>query len=95
MVITPLGAGDQYPTGLLCEKLGVGVMIKEQPPQAEAIRAAVQAVIEQPTYRARAQQLQHDLKVLPPLSEAVKRLENLARTHAPQRANPEFERGVE
>ncbi len=84
LVITPLGAGDQYPTGLLCEKLGAGVMIKEQPPQAETIRGAVKAVIEQPTYRARAQQLQHDLKALPTLSEAVIRLEQLARTHEPQ-----------
>jgi UDP:flavonoid glycosyltransferase YjiC (YdhE family) len=84
MVITPLGAGDQYPTGLLCEKLGAGVMVKEQPPDPEAIRAAVKTVIEQPAYRARAQQLQHDLKALPDLSEAVKRLENLARTHEPQ-----------
>lgn len=84
MVITPLGAGDQYPTGLLCEKLGVGIMIKEQPPQAEAIRAAMKVVIEQPPYRARAQQLQRDLKALPDLAEAVKRLENLSRTHAPQ-----------
>jgi UDP:flavonoid glycosyltransferase YjiC (YdhE family) len=84
MVVTPLGAGDQYPTGLLCEKLGVGVMIKEQPPEPEVIRAAVKAVIEQPAYRARAQQLQHDLKALPDLAEAVKRLEKLARSHEPQ-----------
>jgi UDP:flavonoid glycosyltransferase YjiC (YdhE family) len=84
LVITPLGAGDQYPTGLLCEKLGMGVMIKEQPPKPVTIRMAVKAVIEQPTYRAWAQQLQHDLQALPDLSEAVNRLENLARTHEPQ-----------
>jgi UDP:flavonoid glycosyltransferase YjiC (YdhE family) len=84
MVITPLGAGDQYPTGLLCEKLGAGIMIKDQPPQPEMIRAAVKTVLEQPTYRARAQQLQRDLKALPDLTEAVRRLEELARTHEPQ-----------
>jgi UDP:flavonoid glycosyltransferase YjiC (YdhE family) len=84
MVITPLGAGDQYPTGLLCEKLGAGIMIKDQPPQPEMIRAAVKAVLEQSTYRARAQQLQRDLKALPDLTEAVRRLEELARTHEPQ-----------
>lgn len=84
MVITPLGAGDQYPTGLLCEKLGVGVMVKEQPPEPETIRAAVKAVIEQPAYRARAQQLQQDLRALPDLAEAVKRLERLARSREPQ-----------
>ena len=85
MVITPLGAGDQYPTGLLCEKLGAGVMVKEQPPEPEAIRAAVRAVLEQPAYRARVQELQRDLKALPDLAEAVSRLEDLARSHAPQR----------
>ena len=84
MVITPLGAGDQYPTGLLCEKLGVGIMVKKQPPEPEAIRAAIRAVLEQPAYRAQAQQLQQDLNALPALSEAVKRLEILAHTGRPQ-----------
>lgn len=84
MIITPLGAGDQYPTGLLCEKLGAGILVKEQPPEPDAIRAAVKAVIGQPGYRIRAQQLQRDIKELPALSEAVKRLETLARTHEPQ-----------
>ncbi len=88
MVITPLGAGDQYPTGLLCAKLGAGILVKEQPPEPDAIRAAVRAVLEQPGYRIRAQQLQRDIKALPDLSEAVKRLENLARTHEPQLSDP-------
>jgi UDP:flavonoid glycosyltransferase YjiC (YdhE family) len=88
LIITPLGAGDQYPTGLLCEKLGVGIMVKEQPLEPEAIRAALKAVTEQPAYRAQAQQFQHDLKALPDLSEAVKRLETLARTHEPQYNDP-------
>ena len=84
MVITPLGAGDQYPTGLLCEKLGVGILVKEQPPVPAAIRAALNAVIAQPTYRAQSQQLQLDLKALPKLSVAVRCLEILARTGLPQ-----------
>jgi UDP:flavonoid glycosyltransferase YjiC (YdhE family) len=92
LVIVPLGAGDQYPTGLLCEKLGIGVMIKEQPPRADAIRTAVKAVIEQPTYRAQAQQLQRDLKALPDLAIAVKHLEDLAHTHAPQLDDSSCER---
>ena len=62
MVVTPLGAGDQYPTGLLCEKLRLGIMVNEQPPEPGVIRAALKIVIEQPTYRTRAQQLQHELK---------------------------------
>jgi UDP:flavonoid glycosyltransferase YjiC (YdhE family) len=84
MIITPLGAGDQYPTGLLCQKLGVGIMIKDQPLGPVGIRNAVRTVLKQPAYRARAQELQHDIQALPALSEAVKRLEVLARTRKPQ-----------
>ena len=91
MVITPLGAGDQYPTGLLCEKLGVGAMVKAEPPEPETIRTAVRAVLAQPAYRMRAQELQRDLKALPALSGAVTRLENLAHTHEPQRNDQAFE----
>ena len=84
MIITPLEAGDQLPNGLLCAKLGVGVLVTGSPPEPEAIRAGVKSVLEQPTYRARAQQLQREIKQLPNLSEAVKRLEILAATHEPQ-----------
>jgi UDP:flavonoid glycosyltransferase YjiC (YdhE family) len=84
VVIMPLGAGDQYPTGLLCEKLGVGIMVKQQPPEPATIRAAVKSAIEQPTYRARAHQLQRAIKELPDLSQAVKHLEILALTRLPQ-----------
>jgi len=84
MVITPLEAGDQYPTGLLCDKLGAGILVKGSPPEPEAIRAALQAVLRQSAYRVRAQQLRRDIKALPNLAEAVKRLETLAHTHEPQ-----------
>jgi UDP:flavonoid glycosyltransferase YjiC (YdhE family) len=77
--------------GLLCEKLGVGVMVKAEPPEPETIRTAVRAVLAQPAYRMRAQELQRDLKALPALSGAVTRLENLAHTHEPQRHDQAFE----
>ncbi len=84
MVITPLEAGDQYPTGLLCDKLGAGILVKGAPPEPEAIREALRTVLQQKTYRVRAQELQRDIKALPNLAEAVKRLEILAQTHEPQ-----------
>jgi UDP:flavonoid glycosyltransferase YjiC (YdhE family) len=84
MVITPLGAGDQYPTALRCARLKVGVMVEGYPPEPEAIRTAVKTILEQPLYRTRAQQLQREIKELPSLSEAVKRLERLARDREPQ-----------
>jgi UDP:flavonoid glycosyltransferase YjiC (YdhE family) len=62
----------------------VGVLLEGSPPEPEAIHAAVKSVIEEPGYRARARQLQREIKALPGLSEAVRRLEILAETRAPQ-----------
>jgi UDP:flavonoid glycosyltransferase YjiC (YdhE family) len=87
MVLIPMGAGDNYPTALRCAEVGAGVLVEGTPPEAEAVRAATKAVLGQLTYRARAQQLQREMKELPPLSEAVKRLEVLARNREPQGSN--------
>jgi UDP:flavonoid glycosyltransferase YjiC (YdhE family) len=84
MVVMPRQAGDQLPTARRCAQVGVGVLLEGTPPQPEAIRAAVQTILEQPTYRARARQFQREIRELPGLSEAVKRLELLARTREPQ-----------
>ena len=84
MVITPLGGGDQLINGQQCAELGVGVLVEGSPPEPEAIRRAVRSVLEQPGYRGRAQQLGREIKALPGLVEAVKRLEALAKTREPQ-----------
>ncbi|MBN1200770.1 MAG: hypothetical protein JXJ20_02835 [Anaerolineae bacterium] len=84
VVITPLEGGDQRITGQQCVGLGMGVMVEGEPPEPEAVRSAVKAVLDQPSYRQRAQELQREIKALPSLSEAVQRLEILARTHEPQ-----------
>ncbi len=78
LIAIPQQAGDQMPTAVRCAEVGVGVMVAEEPPAAEAIHAAVKTVLEEPGYRTRARQLQNEMKALPPLSEAVKRLEMLA-----------------
>ncbi len=83
MVITPQEAGDQYPTGLLCNKLGAGILVKGSPPEPDAIRTALRAVLQEGSYRARAQQLRRDIEALPGLTDAVKSLETLAQTHKP------------
>ena len=85
-VITPAGAGDQWPTGRRCAAVGAGVMVQESPPSADAVGAAVDTVLQEPGYRARAQALQREIKALPSLAEAVRRLEMLARTRSPQPA---------
>jgi UDP:flavonoid glycosyltransferase YjiC (YdhE family) len=87
MVLMPMGAGDQYPTALRCAAVGAGVLVEGNPPEPEAIRAATQAVLGRSTYRARARQLQREIKGLPPLSEAVRRLEVLARDREPQQCS--------
>ncbi len=84
MVIIPQGAGDNLPTGWRCAALGVGALVEGSPPQPEAIRTAVKTVLGQPDYRARARQLQSEVKAQPGLAEAVKRLEILAETRQPQ-----------
>jgi UDP:flavonoid glycosyltransferase YjiC (YdhE family) len=84
MVIIPQEAGDNFPTARRCAALGAGVMVEGSPPQPEAIRTAVKAVLGQPDYRARARQLQSEIKALPGLAEAVRRLEILAETRRPQ-----------
>ncbi len=82
VVITPMGAGDQRPTGYRCAELGLGVLIENTAP--EVICTAVKTVLEQPAYRARVQTLFDEIKALPDLSVAVQRLETLARTKEPQ-----------
>jgi UDP:flavonoid glycosyltransferase YjiC (YdhE family) len=84
MVITPMGAGDQLPTAWRCAATGAGVMVDGNPPTAEAMRAAVRFVLEEPGYRARARELQREMRELPSLADAVKRLEIMSETREPQ-----------
>jgi MGT family glycosyltransferase len=85
VVITPLDAGDNAPNARQCQSNGVGIVVEGNPPKAEAIREAVMAVLEQPSYRERAHRMQREMRALPDLSEAVKRLELLAMRREPQR----------
>jgi MGT family glycosyltransferase len=84
MVIMPAGAGDQWPTGRRCAAVGAGVLVEGNPPTPEAIRATVKTVLGQPSFRKCAQGLQHEIKELPSLAEAVKRLEILSENREPQ-----------
>jgi MGT family glycosyltransferase len=91
MVIIPQGAGDNLPTGWRCAAVGAGVLAAGNPPQPETIRAAVRTILEQPEYRAMAQKFQREIKRLPSLSEAVRRLEILAEDRLPQPADHTYE----
>ncbi|HEX2905439.1 MAG TPA: glycosyltransferase, partial [Phototrophicaceae bacterium] len=84
LVTIPMGAGDQLPTAQQCQKIGLGPMITDDPLKPETIRAAVLAVLTQPQYREQARHWQSQIKALPDLSIAAKRLETLAENHEPQ-----------
>lgn len=78
MVVIPMGGGDQWPTAQICAAQGVGIHVDESPLTAAAVRQAVRAVLHEPGYRARAQEVRAEILRLPPLSEAVRLLEVLA-----------------
>ncbi len=84
MVVIPTGAGDQWPTARRCDQVGIGLHVEGEPPEPGKIRTAVESVLGQPGFRFRARELQQELKQLPPLAQAVKRLEMLAETREPQ-----------
>jgi UDP:flavonoid glycosyltransferase YjiC (YdhE family) len=91
MVIIPQGAGDNLPTGWRCAAVGAGVLVEGNPPQPEAIRTAVKTILEQPDYRTRSQKFQQEIKELPSLAEAVRRLEILAEDRLPQLRDPHLD----
>lgn len=84
VVVIPAGAGDQWPTARRCAQVGIGLHVEGEPPEPGEIRTAVESLLGLPDFRFRARELQQELKQLPPLAEAVKRLEMLAETKEPQ-----------
>jgi MGT family glycosyltransferase len=77
VVVIPGGAGDNLPTGWRVAATGAGVLVEGNPPQPEAVCAAVRVVLEEPQHRASARRLQGEMYALPGLGEAVRRLEGL------------------
>lgn len=84
VVITPQEGGDQAPTARQCTELGFGIMVNGTPPEPGAIRDAIRAVLTQSSYRQRARSLQREINTMPPLADAIHRLEILAHTRKPQ-----------
>jgi UDP:flavonoid glycosyltransferase YjiC (YdhE family) len=84
VVLLPREAGDNLPTAQRCVEMGLGVLVEGEPPAPHALRAAVKTVLQEPGYRVRARALQREMQALPPLAEAVERLEVLGRTRQPQ-----------
>ncbi len=77
MVLIPIQADQPY-NAACCAALGVGVVIEPGERSAEAIRAAVRAVLADPTYRRNAERLRDEMAALPGPEYAVALLERLA-----------------
>jgi MGT family glycosyltransferase len=84
LVIVPI-AGDQPYCARRCQALGVGRVIGPADRSAQAIRAAVRAVLGDPAYRDHAQNMRDDIRALPPAAAAVTALEQIVDEHRRRR----------
>ena len=82
LVMLPLGA-DQPLVARQVARLGVGPVLGMHERTPEAIRAAVRAVLADPTYRQNAERIRDEMAALPGPEYAVGLLERLAREKQP------------
>jgi UDP:flavonoid glycosyltransferase YjiC (YdhE family) len=82
MVVLPVNA-DQPRNARRCADLGVARVIGPEERTPEAIRAATQAVLRDPSYRVNAERVRDEIAAMPGLERAVELLERLARDRAP------------
>ncbi|MEO8716115.1 MAG: nucleotide disphospho-sugar-binding domain-containing protein, partial [Acetobacteraceae bacterium] len=82
MVVIPIGA-DQPDNAACCAALGVGVVIEPHERTPEAIRAAVRAVMDDPSYRQAAEHMRDEMAALPGPEHAVELLERLVAERQP------------
>ncbi len=85
LVIVPI-AGDQPYCASRCQALGAGRVIGPAERDAAAIRAAVRAVLGEPSYRDQARHIRDEICALPPVAAAVTALEQLVEKHAGHRS---------
>ncbi len=84
MVVIPIGADQPY-NAACCAALEVGVVIEPDNRTPEAIRAAVRAVMDNPSYRQKAEQVRDEMAALPGPEHAVELLERLVVEKRPLR----------
>lgn len=82
MVVIPV-QGDQPRNARRCADLGVGRVIGPEERSPEVIRAAVRAVLAEPSYRQNAALLRDELATLPGMEHATALLETLAAERKP------------
>jgi UDP:flavonoid glycosyltransferase YjiC (YdhE family) len=77
MVIIPV-SGDQFVNAERCAGLGLAKLITPAERTPEAIKAATQEVLQNPTYRRNAERVRSEMEAMPGLAHAVALLERLA-----------------
>jgi MGT family glycosyltransferase len=82
LVLTPLAA-DQPENALRCAERGVGISLGRVPLSASAIRDAVRRVLNESSFRVRAEELGGKLASLDGPGRAAELLEQLSRTGGP------------
>jgi hypothetical protein len=76
MVVMPI-ASDQHLSAERCAALGLAETIAPDQRHADRIGKAVRAVLGDPAYRRAARRMADEMAALPPMEEAVRRLEEL------------------
>jgi UDP:flavonoid glycosyltransferase YjiC (YdhE family) len=82
MVLIPMGA-DQPLNAARCVELGVGQALDPLAATPESVRAAITAVLDDPSYRRAAERLRDEIAALPEPSYAVELLEQLVEQRRP------------
>ena len=77
LLVLPQGA-DQYLVGDLVRASGAGLCLVPQHVNASTVRQSVRALLDEPSYRANAHRLQHEIAAMPGPAEAVHLIEEVA-----------------
>jgi MGT family glycosyltransferase len=93
LVLTPLAA-DQPENALRCAERGVGISLGRKPLSASAIRDAVRRILNETSFRVRAEELGGKLAALNGPDRAAELLEQLSRTKGPLRRSSSALRGA-
>jgi hypothetical protein len=74
-VVVPQMGGDQGMSAEHIARLGLGLHVPGPVPSVDDLRSAIERVIAEPAFAGRAEALQDEILSLPPLEDALRRLE--------------------
>jgi UDP:flavonoid glycosyltransferase YjiC (YdhE family) len=78
LVITPLGA-DQPMHAMRCAQLGVAEVLQPDEVTRSSLATALRRVLADPTYAARARGIRAEIAAMPPMEDAIAKLEAVGR----------------